>query len=70
MEICKEIGKRYEIEFEKIGMDKNHVHVLCGALPKYSPSRLITVIKSLTAKEIFKKISRVEERVVGRRILE
>ena len=38
VEVCKEIGKRYAIEFEKIGMDKNHVHVLCGAAPKYSPS--------------------------------
>ena len=65
VEICKEIGKRYEIEFEKIGMDKNHVHVLCGAAPKYSPSRLVTVIKSITAKEIIKKYPEVKKELWG-----
>ena len=65
VEVCKEIGKRYEIEFEKIGMDKNHVHVLCGAAPKYSPSRLITVIKSITAREMFKKFPEVKEKLWG-----
>jgi len=30
----------FAVEFEKIGADKNHVHVLCSAAPRYAPSRL------------------------------
>jgi len=35
-EIAKEIGERYEVEFEQIGCDINHVHILCSFHPKYS----------------------------------
>ena len=59
--VCKEIEKRYEIEFEKIGADKNHVHVLCAAAPRYAPSDIIKVIKSLTAREIFKKFPHLKK---------
>lgn len=53
--ICCEIEERYEIEFEQVGIDSNHVHYLVSAAPKFSPSALIRVIKSLTAKELFKR---------------
>ena len=29
-EISEQISERYEIEFEKIGCDVNHIHVLCS----------------------------------------
>jgi len=31
------IEERYEVEIETMGMDKNHIHLLCGAHPKLSP---------------------------------
>ena len=65
VEVCKEIGKRYEIEFEKIGMDEDHVHVLCGGAPKYSPSRIVMVIKSITAREIFKRYPKIKKELWG-----
>jgi putative transposase len=55
VEISKEIEERYEIKFEQIGIDTNHVHYLISAAPKYSPSRLIQIIKSITARELFSK---------------
>ena len=55
VEISKEIEERYEIKFEQIGMDTNHVHYLISAAPKYSPSQLIQIIKSITARELFHK---------------
>jgi len=64
--VCKQIEKRYEIEFERIGADKNHVHVLCSAAPRYVPSDIIKVIKSLTAREIFKKFPHVRKELWGR----
>ena len=55
-DICLEIAKRYEIEFLEIGTDKNHVHFLVQSVPRYSPTKIITMIKSLTAREVFARV--------------
>ena len=34
LEIAKEIEQRYSVEFEKIGTDHNHIHLLCSFHPK------------------------------------
>ena len=52
--ICKEIEERYAITFEQVGIDTNHVHYLVSAAPKYAPSRIIQIIKSITARELFR----------------
>ena len=48
-EVCLEIEKRYEIKFIEIGIDKNHVHFLIQSVPTYSVTKLVTMLKSLTA---------------------
>jgi len=53
LEVCRGIQERYEIVFEQVGFDRDHVHVLCSAAPRYSPGQVIRVIKSITAREIF-----------------
>jgi putative transposase len=63
--ICLEISQRYEIHFLEIGTDKNHVHFLVQSVPKYSPTQMVTMIKSLTAKEIFKKHPEVKKILWG-----
>ena len=51
--ICQEIELRYDyIRFLEIGADKNHVHFLIQSTPNYSPSQIIKVVKSITAREI------------------
>ena len=54
-DICSEIGERYSIKFEQMGIDKDHVHYLVEAAPKFSPAQIVQIIKSLTAKELFKR---------------
>jgi len=54
-QICKEIEERYSLQFEKLGIDTDHVHFLISAAPKFSPSRIIQIVKSITARELFKK---------------
>ena len=34
IETARGIGERYEIELEALGMDKDHVHLLCGHIRK------------------------------------
>jgi Transposase and inactivated derivatives len=64
-EICMEIEKRYEIKFLEIGTDKNHVHFLIQSVPMYSPTRIIQIVKSLTAREVFKKAPEVKRKLWG-----
>ena len=52
-EICIEISKRYDLYFLEIGTDKDHVHFLIQAVPSYSPTQIVKIVKSITAKEIF-----------------
>ena len=55
LQICSEIEKRYSIKFEQIGVDTNHIHYVLSAAPKFSPSQIIRVVKSIAARELFKK---------------
>ncbi len=64
-EVCLEIEKRYEINFLEIGTDKDHVHFLVQSVPTYSPKKIVQIIKSLTAKEIFKRCPEVKKQLWG-----
>jgi putative transposase len=64
-DICLQISLRYEIHFIEIGTDKNHVHFLIQSVPKLSPTQIITTIKSITAKEIFKAHAEVKQKLWG-----
>ena len=56
--ICSEIGEKYWFDFDAIGTDGDHVHIFVGAAPRYSPSRVMQIIKSITCKGVFQAISR------------
>ena len=64
-DICLEISLRYEVHFVEIGTDKDHVHFLVQSVPKYSPTKIVTMIKSITAKEIFKRHPEVKKILWG-----
>ncbi len=78
-EVCLEIEKRCEIKFVEIGVDKDHVHFLVQLVPTYSTAnrggglqtryclvtKLVTMLKSLTAREVFKRCPQVKQQLWG-----
>lgn len=64
-EICLEIQKRYEIHFVEIGTDKDHVHFLIQSVPVYTVAKLVTIIKSITAKKIFEIMPELKQDLWG-----
>jgi REP element-mobilizing transposase RayT len=64
-EVCVEIAARYQLEFLEIGTDKDHVHFLVQSVPTYSPTRIITIIKSITAREVFARVPSVKKQLWG-----
>jgi len=57
--------ERYAIEISHVGFDNNHVHLLCKFLPKYSGGQVIRLVKSTTAREIFKQVPGIKKELWG-----
>jgi len=64
-EICLDIEKRYQMKFLEIGTDKDHVHFLIQSVPTYHVTKLVTMLKSLTAREVFKRCPHVKKKLWG-----
>ena len=64
-EVCLDIEKRYQLKFLEIGTDKDHVHFLVQSVPTYSVTKVVTMIKSLTAREVFKRCPQVKKQLWG-----
>ena len=65
VETAKGFKERYAIEVSHVGFDKNHVHFLCRFLPKYSGVQVIRLIKSITAKEVFRLVPEMKRELWG-----
>ena len=63
--VCLEIEERYQVKFLEIGIDKDHVHFLVQSVPMYSVTKIVTMIKSLTAREIFRRCPHVKQQLWG-----
>jgi putative transposase len=64
-DICKEIALRFEMVFLEIGADKDHVHFLIQTIPVRSPNEIARIVKSLTAREVFKRVPSVKKKLWG-----
>ena len=59
------IEQRYYFKFHAVGTDGDHLHILVETRPRYSPSQIMKVCKSITTKEVFKKFPEVKEELWG-----
>ena len=66
-QICLSISERYEVHFIEIGYEPDHVHFLVQSVPSYSVSKMITMLKSITAKRLFQRFPEVKTKLWGGR---
>ena len=64
-EVCLGISERYQVKFLEIGTDKDHVHFLVQSVPTYSVTKIVRIVKSLTAREIFRRCPEVKKKLWG-----
>ncbi len=64
-DVCLDIEKRWEIVFLEIGLDGDHAHFLIQTVPSYSPSSVVQKVKSVTAREVFKREPSVKSKLWG-----
>ncbi len=65
LQICFDITVKYEIEFIEVGCDNDHVHFLIQGIPSMSPSEIVRIVKSITAREIFRRHPEVKTMLWG-----
>ena len=54
------IAERYEFVFDELGFDQNHVHIFCGAKPTIAPMSIVAIVKSITARQVFKTFPKLK----------
>ena len=64
-EVCAGIEQRYEVKFLEIGTDRDHVHFLVQSVPSYNVTKIVRVIKSVTAREVFRRCPQVKKKLWG-----
>lgn len=65
VKLVKDICECYNFKFYCIGIAPNHVHFFAGAPPKVAPARIVQTVKSITAREMFKKFPAVKRSLWG-----
>ena len=60
-----EIAERYEFEIDTMEVKDDHVHLFLSAPPRYSPAGIVQIIKSISAKMVFKEFPEVKKELWG-----
>lgn len=60
--IIQKVAYDYEMEVEEIEIPEDHIHMMLKAEPKMSPSRIMQIIKSITAREFFRMYPEIKRR--------
>lgn len=63
--ITDKLRERYELEFEQLGCDEDHIHILCSFHPKYNIREVVRKFKSITVRELFRKFSWLKKKLWG-----
>ncbi len=63
--VFQEIAERYEFEIDTMEVKDDHVHLFLSAPPRYSPARVVQVIKSISAKMVFREFPEVKKELWG-----
>jgi len=64
-DICLDVESRYQVKFLEIGTDSDHVHFLVQSVPTYAVTKIVTMIMSLSAREIFNRCPEVKKKLWG-----
>ena len=64
-ELLLEIGESYRITIEEMEVSEDHVHLFCSFPPKLSITQVVTCLKSLSARTIFREYPHLRRQLWG-----
>jgi putative transposase len=59
------ICERYGFDIDTMEVKDDHVHLFLSAPPRYSPARIVQIIKSISAKIVFEEFPEVKKQLWG-----
>ena len=63
--VCEDITARYFLSFEALGSDGDHLHIVVEGAPRYAPSRIMQICKSIIAIQVFKQFPEIRDVLWG-----
>jgi len=60
-ELFREIAQQCEFEIDAMEVMSDHVHIFLSAPPRYSPAKIVEVLKSVSAKKVFEEFPWLEK---------
>jgi len=65
----KQIAKDFGFDIEEMEVAKDHVHIFLSFPPRYSISKVVGILKSISASRVFKSHPEVKQELWGGRVL-
>jgi putative transposase len=62
-EVFTKIAEEYGFVIDTMEVVEDHVHIFAEAPPKYSPSEIVQIMKSISAREVFKKFPKIRKQL-------
>ncbi len=62
-EVLQRIADEYGFWVDTMEVMGDHVHVLLEALPRYSPARVVQIMKSISAREVFQRFPQLRKQL-------
>lgn len=59
--LFREIAAHYEFEIDAMEVMSDHVHIFLSAPPRYSPAKIVEVLKSISSKVVFEEFPWLEK---------
>ena len=61
--IIRKVGYDYGVEIVALEIPEDHIHMVVRSEPKQSPSKIIQVIKSISAREFFRMFPSIKKKL-------
>jgi len=66
--VFEQIAQEYEFQIDTMEVMEDHVHVFIEAAPRYAPAEVVQIMKSISAREVFKKFPKIRKAMWSGRI--
>ena len=62
-EVFQRIAEEYELVIDTMEVMEDHVHIFVEVPPRYSPARVVQIMKSISAREVFKEYPEIRKQL-------
>ncbi len=59
--VFQRTAEEYEFRIDTMEVAEDHVHIFVEAPPRYSPAQVVQVMKSVSAREVFRKFPKLRK---------